>query len=341
MLDLSRHRIAVTGSAGFIGFHVTRTLLEQGLEVHSFDAVNDYYDITLKEARLAALDGNKNHHFHKGLLENTGDVEKFFAAARPDIVIHLAAQAGVRYSLTHPQAYIDSNLVGFQNILNACQSGNVRHLVYASSSSVYGANGKLPFSEADAVEHPLSLYAATKKSNELMAHSASNIFSLPTTGLRFFTVYGPWGRPDMAMFKFAKAILEGKPIDVYNHGKMRRDFTYIDDIVTGIFGAARNPPEANDDWDPVRADPSTSRVPWRIYNLGNNRPADLMHIIGVIEKELGRKTEKNMMHLQPGDVPETCADISRAARDLGYSPATAVEKGISEFLRWYRSYYGV
>ena len=338
MPDLSRQRIAVTGSAGFIGFHVTRTLLEQGMEVHSFDAVNDYYDVTLKEARLAALGGNKNHHFQKGQLESR-DLETFFAAARPDIVIHLAAQAGVRYSLTHPQAYIDSNLIGFQNILNQCQKHSVKHLVYASSSSVYGANGKLPFSESDPTEHPLSLYAATKKANESMAHSFSNIFGIPTTGLRFFTAYGPWGRPDMAMFKFAKAILTGKPIDVYNHGNMRRDFTFIDDIVGGILGAARNPPVPNNDWDAVAADPATSNAPWRVYNLGNNKPAGLMHVIGVIESELGRKAEKNMMDLQPGDVPETCADITRAERDLGFTPATTIEDGIHEFLRWYRAYY--
>lgn len=341
MLDLSRHRIAVTGSAGFIGFHVTRTLLEQGLEVHSFDAVNDYYDVNLKNSRLAALDGYKTHHFYKGKLENSPDVETFFQEAKPDLVIHLAAQAGVRYSLTHPQSYIDSNLVGFQNILNQCQKDAISHLVYASSSSVYGANGKLPFSESDAVEHPLSLYAATKKANELMAHSSSNIFALPCTGLRFFTVYGPWGRPDMAMFKFTKAILEGKPIDVYNHGNMRRDFTYIDDIVAGVLSAARHPPVANENWDPVRADPSTSRAPWRIYNLGHNKPAGLMDIIAALESGLGRKAELNMMDLQPGDVPETSADIARARRDLGFSPATTVEDGIAEFLRWYRTYYGV
>lgn len=341
MLDLSQHRIAVTGSAGFIGFHVTRTLLEQGYAVHSFDCVNDYYDVNLKLARLNALGGNKNHHFFKGFLERADDVRAFFDVARPDIVIHLAAQAGVRYSLTHPQAYIDSNLIGFQNILEASRAAKLRHLVYASSSSVYGANGKMPFSESDSVEHPLSLYAATKKANELMAHSASNIFGLPTTGLRFFTAYGPWGRPDMAMFRFAHAILNGKPIDVYNHGRMRRDFTYIDDIVGGVLGAASHPPVANDDWDPVSADPGTSRAPWRIYNLGNNTPSDLMAVIGMIEAELGRPAEKNMMDLQPGDVPETCADITRAQTDLGFAPATPVETGIREFLRWFRDYYKI
>lgn len=341
MLDLAAHRIAVTGSAGFIGFHVTRTLLEMGLEVHSFDAVNDYYDVRLKESRLKALGGNKNHHFHKGFLENKDDMAAFFAAAKPDIVIHLAAQAGVRYSLTHPQAYIDSNIQGFQNILDSCRTHDVKHLVYASSSSVYGANGKLPFSEGDAVEHPLSLYAATKKTNELMAHSFSNIFGLPTTGLRFFTVYGPWGRPDMAMFLFTKAILENRPIDVFNHGRMRRDFTYVDDIVQGVLGAARNPPAANDAWDTLKADPSCSRAPWRVFNLGNHRPTELGYLIELIEKELGRPAQKNLLPLQPGDVPETYADIDRARNVFGFSPATPVETGVREFIRWYRDYYGV
>lgn len=341
MLDLSSRRIAVTGSAGFIGFHVTRTLLEMGLEVHSFDAVNDYYDVRLKESRLKALGGNKNHHFHKGFLENKDDMAAFFAAAKPDIVIHLAAQAGVRYSLSHPQAYIDSNIQGFQNILDACRTGGVEHLVYASSSSVYGANGKLPFSEGDAVEHPLSLYAATKKANELMAHSSSNIFGLPTTGLRFFTVYGPWGRPDMAMFLFTKAILENRPIDVFNHGRMRRDFTYIDDIVQGVLGAARNPPAANDAWDTLKADPSSSRAPWRVFNLGNHRPTELSHLIALIEKELGRTAQKNLLPLQPGDVPETYADIDRARNAFGFLPETPVETGVREFIRWYRDYYKV
>ncbi|HEY8190068.1 MAG TPA: NAD-dependent epimerase [Micavibrio sp.] len=338
-LDLARQRIVVTGSAGFIGFHVTRALLEQDLEIFSFDAVNDYYSVELKRARLKALGGNKNHHFRQGRLENKADVETLFAEARPDIVVHLAAQAGVRYSMTHPQAYIDSNIQGFANILEECKKAGVRHLVYASSSSVYGGNAKLPFSESDAVEHPLSLYAATKKANELMAHSYSNIFGLPTTGLRFFTAYGPWGRPDMAMFLFAKAITEGNPIDVFNHGDMRRDFTYIDDIVSGVIAAMIHPPAANESWDAAKADPATSRAPWTVYNLGNNKPSNLMDVIGLIEKELGRKAKKNLLPLQPGDVPETCADISRAQRDLGFSPRTPVEEGLKEFISWYKSYF--
>jgi UDP-glucuronate 4-epimerase len=339
MLDLARQRIVVTGSAGFIGFHVTRALLEQDLEIFSFDAVNDYYSVELKQARLKALGGNKNHHFRQGHLENKADVAALFSEARPDIVVHLAAQAGVRYSLTHPQAYIDSNIQGFANILEECKKSGIRHLVYASSSSVYGGNAKLPFSESDAVEHPLSLYAATKKANELMAHSYSNIFGLPTTGLRFFTAYGPWGRPDMAMFLFAKAITEGNAIDIFNHGDMRRDFTYIDDIVSGVIAAMCHPPAANESWDAVKADPATSRAPWTVYNLGNNKPSNLMDVVGLIEKELGRKAKKNLLPLQPGDVPETCADISRAQRDLGFSPKTPVEEGLKEFIGWYKSYF--
>ncbi len=341
MLDLTKQRIVVTGSAGFIGFHLTRTLLEQGLEVFSFDSVNNYYSVELKEARLKILGENKNHHFRKGHLENKDDVAALFSEARPDIVVNLAAQAGVRYSLTHPQAYIDSNIQGFNNILEECKKTNVQHLVYASSSSVYGSNAKLPFSEEDAVEHPLSLYAATKKANELMAHSYSNIFGLPTTGLRFFTAYGPWGRPDMAMFLFAKAITEGKPIDVFNHGNMRRDFTYIDDIVSGIIGAMCHPPVANPSWDAVHSDPATSRAPWAIYNLGNNTPSNLMDVIGLIEKELGQEAKKNLLPLQPGDVPETCADISRAQKNIGFDPKTPVEEGLREFIGWYRDYFKV
>lgn len=340
-LDLSNQRIVVTGSAGFIGFHVTRALLEQGHAVWSFDCINDYYSVSLKEARLKALGGNKYHTFRKGHLENAGDVAALFADAKPDVVIHLAAQAGVRYSLTNPQAYIDSNIQGFTHILEESRKANIKHLVYASSSSVYGANGALPFSEGDAVSHPMSLYAATKKANEMMAHSHSNIYGLPTTGLRFFTVYGPWGRPDMAMFLFANAILKGQPIDVFNHGKMRRDFTFIDDIVSGILGVAQHPPEPSNDWDPVKADPSFSRVPWRVYNLGNNKPADLMYVIGLIEKELGREAVKNLLPLQAGDVPETCANIDRAKADFGFAPKTPIEQGIKEFITWFRGYYAV
>lgn len=339
-IDLSQERIVVTGSAGFIGFHLTRTLLEQGHAVWSFDSINDYYSVSLKEDRLKSLGGNKYHTFRKGHLENRADVAALFADAKPTIVVNLAAQAGVRYSLTNPQAYIDSNLQGFTNILEECKTAKVKHLVYASSSSVYGANTKMPFSEGDAVEHPLSLYAATKKANELMAHSYSNIYALPTTGLRFFTVYGPWGRPDMAMFLFAKAIMEGKPIDVFNNGNMRRDFTYIDDIVAGIIGAMTHPPANNNsNWDPQIADPSFSRVPWRVYNLGNNKPNDLMYVIGLIEKALGRDAIKNLLPMQAGDVPETYADIDRAHRDFGFTPKTSVEDGVQEFITWFRQYY--
>lgn len=341
MMDLAGKRIVVTGSAGFIGYHLTRTLLEQGHAVWGFDNVNDYYAVSLKESRLAALGGNKHHNFRKGSLENAADVAALFAEAKPDIVIHLAAQAGVRYSLTNPQAYIDSNLTGFTNILEESRKGNVEHLVYASSSSVYGANTSMPFSETDNVSHPLSLYAATKKANELMAHSYSNIYGLPTTGLRFFTVYGPWGRPDMAMFLFADAIRQGKPINVFNNGDMRRDFTYVDDIVAGVIGAAKIVPAANQNWDGKNADPSSSRVPWSVYNLGNNRPENLLHVISLIEKALGREAVKNMMPLQPGDVPETCANIDRAQRDFGFTPKTSVEDGIARFIEWYKGYYKI
>lgn len=339
MLDLKQSRIAITGTAGFIGFHVARKLIEAGHDVWGFDSVNDYYSVALKEDRLKVLAATGKHHFRKGHLENKDDVAAFFEDARPDIVVNLAAQAGVRYSLENPKAYIDSNLLGFTHILEQCQKTRVKHLVYASSSSVYGANTKMPFSESDDVSHPLSLYAATKKANELMAHSYSNIYSLPTTGLRFFTVYGPWGRPDMAMFLFARAIAAGKPITVFNHGQMRRDFTYIDDIVHGVIEAAKRPPSPRDDWDADRADPSFSRAPWRIYNLGNNQPSDLMHVISLIERSLGRETEKTLLPMQLGDVPETYADIARAQADLGFSPKTGVEEGVKNFIAWFRAYH--
>ena len=340
-LDLSRERIVVTGSAGFIGYHLTRALLEQGHTVWGFDAVNDYYDVSLKEDRLKALGGNKHHNFRKGHLESANDVAALFADAQPTVVIHLAGQAGVRYSMINPQAYIDSNLTGFGHILEEARKAKLKHLVYASSSSVYGANSKMPFSEDDSIAHPLSLYAATKKSNELMAHSYSNLYDLPTTGLRFFTVYGPWYRPDMAMYKFAKAISEGKPVDVYNNGSMKRDFTYIDDIVTGILGAATHIPISNNSWDSSIASPAESRAPARIYNLGNNKPNDLIYVISLIEKEMGKGAEKNLMPMQPGDVPETYADITRAHRDFGFTPKTSIEDGIKSFVAWFRFFYNV
>ena len=338
-IDLTGKRIVVTGSAGFIGYTLTKALLERGHSVWGFDNINDYYAVSLKEDRLKLLAAHGNHVFRKGSLENAADVAALFSDAKPDIVINLAAQAGVRYSLTNPQAYIDSNLTGFTNILEESRKGNVEHLVYASSSSVYGANTSMPFSETDNVSHPLSLYAATKKANELMAHSYSNIYGLPTTGLRFFTVYGPWGRPDMAMFLFANAIMNGQPINVFNHGNMRRDFTYVDDIVHGVIGAAKTVPEANDKWDSMAADPSSSRVPWSVYNLGNNKPENLMNVISLLEQALGREAIKNMLPLQPGDVPETCANIDRAQRDFGFEPKTGVEQGIANFIDWYRAYY--
>jgi UDP-glucuronate 4-epimerase len=338
-IDLTGKRIVVTGSAGFIGYTLTRALLEQGHAVWGFDNLNDYYDVSLKEGRLKALDKYSSHAFRKGALENTKDVAALFAEAKPDIVINLAAQAGVRYSLINPQAYIDSNLTGFTNILEESRKGNIEHLVYASSSSVYGANANMPFSETHNVSHPLSLYAATKKANELMAHSYSNIYNLPTTGLRFFTVYGPWGRPDMAMFLFANAIMSGKPINVFNHGNMRRDFTYVDDIVSGVIGAAKTIPTHNEHWDAMSADPSSSRVPWTVYNLGNNKPENLMDVISLLENALDREAVKTMLPLQAGDVPETCANIDRAQRDFGFKPQTSIEQGIAKFIEWYRGYY--
>jgi UDP-glucuronate 4-epimerase len=338
VLDLARQRILVTGSAGFIGFSLTLSLLEQGFEVFSFDSINDYYSVELKHRRLKVLGGNKYHHFTQGFLESKADLRACFENAKPDIVVNLAAQAGVRYSISNPQAYIDSNISGFQNILDLCVEYKVKNLVYASSSSVYGMNGSIPFSEQDGVNHPMSMYAATKKANEMVAHSYSNIHSLPTTGLRFFTVYGPWGRPDMAMYLFADAILTGRPIKVFNNGNMRRDFTYVNDIVNGITGAMKRVPQWNENWDSKEADPSQSRAPYRIYNLGNNKPADLLYMIGLIEKELGKEAIKEFMPIQPGDVPESYANIDLAKRDLGFSPATSLEKGVHEFITWFKSY---
>lgn len=334
-------KILVTGAAGFIGYSTTERLLARGDEVVGLDNVNDYYDPTLKEARLARLAPNAGFRLVRGELGDREGVERLFREERFDRVIHLAAQAGVRYSLTHPHAYIDSNLVGFLHILEGCRHHGVQHLTYASSSSVYGANTAMPFSVHQNVDHPVSLYAATKKANELMAHTYSHLYGLPTTGLRFFTVYGPWGRPDMALFLFTKAILDGKPIDVFNHGKMRRDFTYIDDIVEGVIRTSDHTAESNPDWNSDKPDPATSKAPYRIYNIGNNNPVELMHLIGTLEKSLGRTAEKRMLPLQPGDVPATFADVEALVQDVGFAPKTPIETGVQRFVDWYRSFYNI
>ncbi|MCP4310892.1 MAG: NAD-dependent epimerase [Bacteroidetes bacterium] len=347
-------RVLITGTAGFIGFHLARRLLESGYHVTGLDIINDYYDVELKYSRLE-LSGisreeityNKivssskypNYHFIQLQLEDRDSISELFKASEFDVVVNLAAQAGVRYSLTHPQVYLDSNITGFLNILEACRQYPVENLIYASSSSVYGLNKGMPFQVSSNVDHPVSLYAASKKSNELMAHTYSHLFGIPTIGLRFFTVYGPWGRPDMALFIFTKAIREGKSIQVFNHGKMERDFTYIDDIVGGIERMVPKPPRAGEDWDPLHPDPSSSSAPYRIYNIGNNNPVKLTHFIETIEKSLGKKAEKEMMPIQPGDVEKTWADVSALARDYDYNPGTSVEYGIGKFIEWYNSYY--
>ena len=333
--------VLVTGAAGFIGFHVARALLARGDTVVGFDNVNDYYDPTLKEARLALLRKEPGFAFVKGGLEDEAAVRALFAGKPFDRVIHLAAQAGVRYSLTNPGAYVQSNLVGFLHILEACRHARTPHLAYASSSSVYGLNAHYPFSVHDVVDHPVSLYAATKKANELMAHTYSHLYGLPTTGLRFFTVYGPWGRPDMALFLFTKAILAGRPIDVFNHGKMRRDFTYIDDIVQGVVRVADRVAAPNPDWDAAAPDPGTSPAPYRVYNIGNHTPVELDRFIAVLENALGRKAVRNYLPMQPGDVAATCADVEDLRRDVGFAPATSIETGIARFVEWYRDYYKV
>ena len=325
--------LLVTGAAGFIGMHVAARLLQGGHTVTGVDNLSDYYDVGLKQARLDVLKPYPNFRFIKMDLAEREKVDAVFAGERFERVIHLAAQAGVRYSLKNPHAYIQSNIVGFTNILEACRRFPVKHLVYASSSSVYGANVKIPFSTGDTVDHPVSLYAASKKANELMAHAYSHLFQLPTTGLRFFTVYGPWGRPDMAVFTFTKAILEGKPIDVFNYGKMRRDFTYIDDIVEGVLQVADKPPS------PKQDDNASTTAPYKIYNIGNNRPLELLGLIEVLESCLGKKARKNMLPLQPGDVVETYADVDDLMRDTGFRPNTPIEDGVERFVRWYRAYY--
>ena len=334
-------KILVTGAAGFIGFHLTRKLLARGEEVIGIDNLNHYYDVTLKKARLAQLDGQNNFRFHKMDLDDRQGMAALFTDIQPERVAHLAAQAGVRYSLKNPHAYVDSNLVGTMNVLEGCRHSAVKHLVFASSSSVYGENRKKPFSVHDNVDHPVSLYAATKKSNELMAHCYSHLYRIPTTGLRFFTVYGPWGRPDMALFLFTKAILEGRTIDVFNYGKMRRDFTYIDDIIEGVIRVLDKTPEPNPNYSEFDSDPGTSSAPYKIYNIGNNKPVELMHFIEALEAALGKKASKNMLPMQPGDVPETYADIDDLEKDTGFKPNTPIEVGISRFIEWYRSYYKI
>jgi len=329
----------VTGAAGFIGFHTAARLLERGDDVIGLDNINSYYDPSLKEARLAQLKGRKGFTFHRLDLADRNAIALLFDTERPKRVIHLAAQAGVRYGRENPDAYIDSNIVGTQSILEGCRSTDVEHLVFASSSSVYGANTAMPFSIHDNVDHPLSLYAATKKANELVAHSYAHLYGLPVTGLRFFTVYGPWGRPDMALFLFTKKILAGEPIDVFNNGHHARDFTYIDDIVEGVVRIADRVAQPNPKWTGDEPDPGTSSAPYRLYNIGNNNPVELMRFIACIEKALGREAKKNFLPLQPGDVPATFADIDDLVADVGYRPSTSIEDGIAKFVDWYRSYY--
>ena len=332
-------RVLVTGAAGFIGFHLAKRLLAQQNEVIGLDNVNDYYEVSLKEARLAQLQGQRGFRFYKMDLVDREGLPRLFKEHKPEIVVNLAAQAGVRYAQRNPYAYVDSNLVGFMNILECCRHGGVKHLVFASSSSVYGANTKMPFSVHDNVDHPISLYAATKKANELMAHTYSHLYNLPATGLRFFTVYGPWGRPDMALFLFTKAILHGRPIDVFNFGKMQRDFTYIDDIVEGVVRVMGKTPVPNPGWSGKAPDPGSSLAPYKLYNIGNNQPVELMRFIEVLEQQLGRKAEKNMLPLHPGDVPATWADVDDLVRDVGFKPSTLIEEGLERFVAWYRSYY--
>lgn len=333
--------VLVTGAAGFIGFHVAERLLSEGRTVVGLDIVNSYYDPKLKEARLDLLKQHANFTFVKLDLADRSGVKMLFEKSRFPLVVHLAAQAGVRYSIDHPHAYVDSNLEGFINLLEGCRHNGCRHLVFASSSSVYGANTKLPFSVHDNVDHPISLYAASKKANELMAHAYSHLYGLPTTGLRFFTVYGPWGRPDMAMFLFAKAILAGQPIKLFNHGKMRRDFTYVDDVVQAVVRILSHPPQARGVWNEEAPDPSSSAAPWKIYNVGNNRPEDLMHVVSVLEKALGMSARKELLPMQPGDVPATYADIGDLIRDTGFKPSTTIEEGIARFVKWYRDYHAI
>jgi UDP-glucuronate 4-epimerase len=338
---MSDPAVLVTGAAGFIGFHVAQRLLSTGRAVLGLDIVNDYYDPRLKQARLEILKRNSNFSFAKVDLADRASTRLLFEQHRFAVVIHLAAQAGVRYSLDHPHAYVDANLEGFINVLEGCRHSGCKHLLFASSSSVYGANTKLPFSVQDNVDHPVSLYAASKKANELMAHAYSHLYRIPSTGLRFFTVYGPWGRPDMAMFIFAKAILEGKPIKLFNHGNMRRDFTFVDDVSEAIVRLMDRSPQGNPNWSGDKPDPASSAAPWKIYNIGNNNPEDLMHVVSLLEKEFQRTAAKEMLPMQPGDVPATYADIDDLAREIGFRPATTIEEGIARFAKWYRDYHNL
>lgn len=334
-------KVLVTGAAGFIGFFVAKRLLERGDEVVGLDNLNDYYDVRLKYARLALIESDPLFKFFKLDLEDNDGIAGLFEQEGFDRVVHVAAQAGVRYSLENPRAYIDSNIVGTLNVLEGCRHHGIEHLVYASSSSVYGANTDMPFSIHQNVDHPLSLYAASKKSNELMAHTYSSLYGIPTTGLRFFTVYGPYGRPDMALFMFTKSIIEGKPIDVFNYGHHRRDFTYIDDIAEGVVRILDRVAEPDPDWDSNAPDPGTSRAPYRIYNIGNSQPVELMRYIEVLEKCLGRKAERRLLPMQPGDVPDTYADVTDLMDVIGYRPSTSVEEGVARFVEWYREFYAI
>ena len=334
-------KILVTGSAGFIGYHVARRLLERGDDVAGIDNLNDYYDPSLKEARLAQLRAFPRFTFERIDIADTSAMQQCFATHRPARVVHLAAQAGVRYSLTNPQAYTDSNITGFLNILEGCRHHGVEHLVYASSSSVYGANTRQPFSEHQNVDHPVSLYAATKKANELMAHTYAHLFAVPCTGLRFFTVYGPWGRPDMALFKFTRGILAGEPIPVFNEGRMVRDFTYVDDVAEGVVRVVDRIAEGDPDWSSSDPDPARSRAPYRVYNIGNNRPVELLEYIAVLEQQLGKKATMDMLPIQPGDVPSTMADVTELEHAVGFRPTTSVQHGIAAFVKWYKEYYKV
>jgi UDP-glucuronate 4-epimerase len=342
-VSLAGRRILVTGAAGFVGYHVAQRLLDHGALVTGLDNLNAYYDVSLKEARLRNLSGRNGFSFHKIDLADAGAVMSLFESVKPQAVINLAAQAGVRYSIDHPHDYVSANLAGFLSILEACRHHPVGHLIYASSSSVYGANAKVPFSETDGVGHPVSLYAASKRSNELMAHTYAHLFQVPTSGLRFFTVYGPFGRPDMAYFKFTKAISEGKAIDVYNEGRMKRDFTYIDDVVEAIVRLVDAPPSADANWDAEVAhpDPSRAAAPYRVYNIGNHTPVTLERFIAAIENAVGRKAQRRLLPMQPGDVPQTYADVAALQQAVGFSPDTTIEEGIARFVAWYRDYYGV